>query len=279
MFIDDQPTVIYHPENVHGRDFIVGDIHGCTYMLFQLMNHVQFNKSCDRLFLVGDLVNRGPDSAEALSLLEADWAHSVLSNHDAMLMAWCMYRLRGAFKTLDQPEMTAYGQLFEAVGGMDWAPRMLPGDEDKRRMLERLKKLPLVRVIGSASSAGECFMSPQKNRFHVVHAELQVPGDLKNSGFTDADLDVPDSALWDRQQHIDILGERGNWRERVLWSGLLKKALSESMRENEKKKSITIHDNSVARLPKSVENLKKEEKEKIKRSSWKKLLQHYPEPM
>ena len=81
------PRVIAHPANLQGRDFIVGDLHGHPDVLRRLMDHVAFDYDMDRLFSVGDLVDRGPNSAGALDLLEAPSFYPVLGNHDAMLLA------------------------------------------------------------------------------------------------------------------------------------------------------------------------------------------------
>lgn len=41
--------------------YAVGDIQGCHDELQRLLDHIQFNPAEDKLWLVGDLVNRGPD--------------------------------------------------------------------------------------------------------------------------------------------------------------------------------------------------------------------------
>lgn len=48
--------------NQSGRDFAVGDIHGCFSKLEAALRRVGFIPEKDRLFSVGDLVDRGPES-------------------------------------------------------------------------------------------------------------------------------------------------------------------------------------------------------------------------
>ena len=48
-------------ENATGRDFVVGDLHGMFSHLEALLNEVAFDESADRLFSVGDLIDRGPE--------------------------------------------------------------------------------------------------------------------------------------------------------------------------------------------------------------------------
>ena len=69
--------------------YAVGDLQGCLQPLKCLLERVRFNPAVDRLWLVGDLVNRGPESLETLRFLYSI-RHSlvcVLGNHDLHLLA------------------------------------------------------------------------------------------------------------------------------------------------------------------------------------------------
>lgn len=68
--------------NTIGRDFIVGDLHGCFDELYALLNHVHFDYTRDRLFCTGDLIHRGKQPEECLSLLNESWFYCVVGNHD-----------------------------------------------------------------------------------------------------------------------------------------------------------------------------------------------------
>ena len=54
--------------SARGRDLVVGDVHGCFRTLDGALCELRFDTDSDRLFGVGDLVDRGPHSAEALAL-------------------------------------------------------------------------------------------------------------------------------------------------------------------------------------------------------------------
>lgn len=74
--------------NTQGRDLIVGDIHGHFNKLQQALEAIKFDTSRDRLFSVGDLVDRGPDCDQVLDWLEHPWFHAVAGNHEDMAIRW-----------------------------------------------------------------------------------------------------------------------------------------------------------------------------------------------
>lgn len=145
------------PANVGGRDFIVGDVHGCTEALHALLCQVEFDTTVDRLFSVGDLIDRGPDSGGALTLLDCAWFHSVRGNHEEMLLT-----------VVNEP--TARHWDWWVQNGGAWARG---ADATELRLLaDRFDELPLAIVVGEGAE-----------RFNVMHAEF-FGGD--------ADLDAED---------------------------------------------------------------------------------------
>ena len=70
-------------------DYLVGDLQGCCDAFERLLAEIGFSPSRDQLVVLGDLVNRGPDSLGTLKRLRAfgDAATCLLGNHDLHLLA------------------------------------------------------------------------------------------------------------------------------------------------------------------------------------------------
>ena len=65
-------------------NYLIGDLQGCDSALGRLLEKIDFSPSRDVLFLLGDLVNRGPESLAVLERLMryGDAARCLLGNHD-----------------------------------------------------------------------------------------------------------------------------------------------------------------------------------------------------
>ncbi len=76
-------------ENAYMALYLIGDLQGCDTPLQRLLLTLDFSPSRDTLYLLGDLVNRGPDSLGVLRRLTAmgDAAQCLLGNHDLHALA------------------------------------------------------------------------------------------------------------------------------------------------------------------------------------------------
>lgn len=110
--------------NTKGNDYCVGDIHGCFDRLQQQLDEMGFNPEVDRLFSVGDLVDRGPDSEASVEWLAKPWFHAIAGNHEQMaidaakgLVDWEIYEYNGGkwFKELHDSVRQYYAEQFRKL--------------------------------------------------------------------------------------------------------------------------------------------------------------------
>ena len=114
--------------NTNGHDYICSDIHGHFYLLEEKMHEVNFDKSKDRLFCLGDLIDRSYDSPLALQYLKEPWFFSILGNHEIMLMDVC---------ESGNPEVKSQWHFW----GGDWAEDLT--DEELDEYYQAFIKLPI----------------------------------------------------------------------------------------------------------------------------------------
>lgn len=113
--------VVHFARNEKGRDFVVGDIHGCFNRLITFTAALGFDPAADRLFSVGDLVDRGPESERALEFIDAKWFFAVRGNHEAMLdpnmMSKDVHISNGGkwFYTLDSTQQDTFRRVFNEL--------------------------------------------------------------------------------------------------------------------------------------------------------------------
>src|SRR5690606_3533724 len=118
-------------KNEQGRDFVVGDIHGCFNLVEDKLDLVNFDPTVDRLFFVGDLVNRGEYSAEFTKWLKKPSVYSVRGNHEQM----CLWFL--------EQKMTK--ESLASIGG-SWLTDRIP-EEYFHTIKEAMQELPLAMEI------------------------------------------------------------------------------------------------------------------------------------
>jgi serine/threonine protein phosphatase 1 len=138
------------PRNLLGRDFVVGDLHGHRGALEAQLEWLGFDPQADRLFSVGDLIDRGPDSLGTLGLLEQPWFHAVLGNHELMLLHW-----------LGLHDSRVHSRrAFESGGGRWVVEAATRHRKTLKRLADRVAALPLaLHVDGEVP-------------FNVMHGDL-----------------------------------------------------------------------------------------------------------
>jgi len=85
--------------------YVIGDLHGCNDEFQKLLDKLRFDPKVDKLWLTGDLINRGPKSVEALRMVRnlGDAAITVLGNHDLHLLGcWAGVRTARTGDTVNE---------------------------------------------------------------------------------------------------------------------------------------------------------------------------------
>jgi predicted phosphodiesterase len=92
---------------MNGRLIAIGDIHGCHEEFSELLRLIDLQPD-DRLVLLGDLVNRGPNTPRVLELARAHRAISLLGNHELRLLN---YRRTRDLKFVKENDLETFDQL------------------------------------------------------------------------------------------------------------------------------------------------------------------------
>ena len=161
------------PNRLPPRTFVIGDIHGCAATLRQLVAEQLRPTPADRIYLLGDLIDRGPDSRGVLDFIFEMQAAglvvvSVRGNHEQMLL---------------QAEYGhSYLNMWTANGGLNTLASFRadgPGDIP-HRYREFLGSLPFYVLL---------------DRYVIVHAGLNFdrPDPFEDTG----------SMLWTRSPFVD----------------------------------------------------------------------------
>ena len=212
------PLIRTLPSNDQGRDYVVGDLHGCRQLLDQLLEFVDFSPENDRLFSVGDLIDRGSDSLGCLALLEKPWFYAVRGNHEEMLLDFAWKYIQNC-SSLDR---SGGHPLF--LNGGTWIDADSNFAEDRPEaplsaLLPKVQQLPMLIVVGEG-----------KQRFHIVHAEL-YDGGKEDEVLLDRDIDALIQE-WHQTNFINTPPkEYPYFTQRWLWGRILMKKVESASKK------------------------------------------------
>jgi bis(5'-nucleosyl)-tetraphosphatase (symmetrical) len=133
--------------------YLIGDLQGCNEPFQKLLSRIGFSPSRDTLYLLGDLVNRGPDSLGVLRSLVrlGDSAQCLLGNHDLHLLAmWLGVRKPGRRDT-SQEVLTAG----DCARLMDWLRHRSMSIHAHGWLMVHAGVLPQWNAAETAGFAGE----------------------------------------------------------------------------------------------------------------------------
>lgn len=162
-------------QNTAGTDYVVGDIHGCFSLLQTTLDELGFDPSKDRLFSVGDLVDRGPESEKVLEWLNKPWFHAVLGNHEKMIA-----------DSVTGDDTSAY---LCVVNGGTWFFTMF--EHEKDAIVEAFNKLPImIEVETPTGLVGIIHAQVSLNNWVTTKQAITTPGAFEE--------DVFENCIWGR---------------------------------------------------------------------------------
>ncbi|WP_432263107.1 metallophosphoesterase [Cupriavidus sp. TMH.W2] len=165
--------------NLRGRDFVIGDVHGAYDLVLMAMQRAGFDKTRDRLFSVGDLVDRGPGSYRCRRFLQQPYVHACRGNHEDMLL-----------------QLYANGEPSKEV--LDWMVRknglgwwLEVDNQERAAILNEIRKLPLAMELET-----------ERGKVGFIHAD--VPDGMSWQDLLLAlergDEKVTQTVLWGRER-------------------------------------------------------------------------------
>ena len=169
------PLFKYFPENHSGRDFVVGDLHGMFHTLEIMLETLDFDKNNDRLFSVGDLIDRGPQSDRVINYLQQPWFHAIQGNHEQLL--------------LQSIQSTSIFKAWTERAGGKWWLRLT--DSERIKVQNMIMDLPMAFEIATATG-----------QIGIVHAD--IPIGLAWHRFVKGlqnDTELQQHAQWSRIRH------------------------------------------------------------------------------
>lgn len=168
----------YHLNNNAGKDYICSDIHGHFSILQKALDDIGFDERNDRLFCLGDLIDRGDESHLVLQWLAKPWFIAIQGNHERMLI-----------NTIERESEMLWQQWM--MWGGDWAENM--NFSELQPFYEAFCKLPIAIEIEMANG----------KRVGLVHAEL--PNECDWNNIRELLLTIDSSAIETTRTTSDML--------------------------------------------------------------------------
>ena len=185
--------------NKQGRDFIIPDLHGAFALLERFMQDVAFDPTVDRMFSVGDLVDRGLESFKCLQLLCEDWFNATAANHEDMMIE---------FSRDCDKNGTGTENLHWIQNGGFWGYSLATEKSDDgflfKDLVEIAAELPLMIVIETpAGKVALCHAEPNLSQLRHDGLSIEQFNNLEipalNSALTTSHNYGDLSVLWSRK--------------------------------------------------------------------------------
>ena len=145
-------------------DYAIGDVQGCFYSLQNLLKTINFSEDKDRLFFLGDVVNRGKDSLKTLRFIRnlKDNANMTLGNHDFHLIVCALTKRKANAKD-------TFNEILAA--------------KDKLELIDFLLQKPLI-IEHKNDLLVHAGIPPQWNKTEVLNYANEVENELKGENLS-----------------------------------------------------------------------------------------------
>lgn len=159
--------------------YVLSDIHGQSRAFFEMLEKIRFSSE-DKLFIIGDVVDRGPDGIQLLEYIrEQPNMELLMGNHEDMFL-----------RTMDDEESWYETWLFNG-GGVTLASLMSFPKEEQEQCIEFVRKLPLYRMI-----------TVEGKRYLLVHAGIDAALGDSEEKLSEMDRDT---LLWTRREFFNAV--------------------------------------------------------------------------
>lgn len=174
------------------RHFVVGDIHGRFDSFLALLDQANYDPASDVIYSVGDLIDRGPKSTEAVEFFTTqENVYTILGNHEYMAA-----------------NPSEWLNVWINNGGDRCIESLKKHNKDTMWLRNRLEGLPWIIEVGSPSD---------ENCFRIVHAD--APPDWPDDKFKqvleqaeDGEDRRVDALIWSRRTVTAALRNASNMR-------------------------------------------------------------------
>ena len=161
----------------YSKVFITGDIHGSYALFMQSLNKVNFDPEKDLVVCTGDLVDRGKENLESITLIDEPWFESVIGNHEEFCIAGFM------------DDYSASVHSATNNGGAWFYTLPL---EQQESIIDKFKKLPYIIE-----------MSIGTTKIGIIHADVPIDDweelkDVVEQGYYIGSSKITDILTWSR---------------------------------------------------------------------------------
>lgn len=164
--------------------YVLSDIHGHYDKFVEILNKINYNSDEDSMYILGDVIDRGPDGIKCLLHIKNDKSmHLLMGNHEDMMIRTYKQKVNRTLYNEDWWRLWLHNGSRTTTKGMKSL-----SEEEQKDLLAWLKTLPLVipnLVVGDKS-------------YYLVHA-CNIRDEVKDVlYYNDADDYQIDTCLWDR---------------------------------------------------------------------------------